>query len=824
MFRIIAEGMEYREHVLLKDGQGVFLRPATPEDVPLVKEFMKGLSQESLRMRFMASVSEVPEQIIVDMCSTDLTDRGCLLALTGEGDEQHVVGLGNYVGLGNGKTAEVAFLVADEYQGRGISTTILERLAGLAAAQGYVEFEAEVLFENRAMLNVFKSSGFEVHQGAQGGVMHVEFPVRGATALRERSELRERIAVANSLAPLLRPRVIAVVGASRSPSSIGNMIFRHILHAGFPGTVYPVNPEAESVHGVRAYPSIADLPEPVDLAVVSVPAEAVLDVAEHAVKAGTKGLLVVSSGFAEVGPEGVERQEKLLDLVRAHGLRLIGPNCLGLMNTDPEVHVNASLAPELAPLGRVGFFSHSAALGLVILEFAAERGLGFSTFVSAGNRADVSGNDLLQYWEEDPNTDMALLYLETFGNPRRFTRIARRFAHRKPILAVKGARSAAAQSVTRIEGRQTFGGAALVDALFRQAGVIRAETLDEMFDVAVVLTHQPLPRGERVAIVSNSRGVATLFADACDANGLVLAGPGIIDLGAMTDADQYEHAVRDTLADDEVDSLLVSFACVGDCTGQPIVAAIRRGVDAAEAKTGVPKPVLLCLMGAAGAVEVEASADAGEAPRRVFPSFLFPESAPRALAKVVAYARFRRQKPGTVRWFEDADAASARELVRALLETRGAGEDGLVWAGDDTARSILACFGIGVEETARDTGVKTGEALDIGIRSDRHFGPLIEIRCQGTPPLVRITPLTDLDIAEVVSGVECADDPAIEELLARVSQMIEELPWLSSMSSWLIPGEEGGPKLHGVRIALRPISGQRPNMAGVAAGGQHAGS
>jgi len=824
MFRIIAEGLDYREHVLLKDGQGVLLRPATPEDVPLVKEFMKGLSQESLRMRFMASVSEVPEQIIVDMCSTDLTDRGCLLAITGEGDEERVVGLGNYVGLGNGKTAEVAFLVADEYQGRGISTTILERLAGLAAAQGYVEFEAEVLFENRAMLNVFKSSGFEVHQGAQGGVMHVEFPVRGAAALRERSELRERIAVANSLAPLLRPRVVAVVGASRSRASIGNMIFRHILHAGFPGTVYPVNPEAESVHGVRAYPSMAELPEPVDLAVVAVPAEAVLDVAEHAAKAGAKGLLVVSSGFAEAGPEGAERQEKLLEIVRAHGLRLIGPNCLGVMNTDPEVHINASLAPEPAPRGRVGFFSHSAALGLVILEFAAGRGLGFSTFVSAGNRADVSGNDVLQYWEEDPNTDMALLYLETFGNPRRFTRIARRFAHRKPILAVKGARSAAAQSVTKIEERQTFGGAALVDALFRQTGVIRAETLDEMFDIAVVLTNQPLPRGNRVAIVTNSRGVGTLFADASEANDLVLAGPGIVDLGALTEPGQYERAVREALANEDVDALLVSFACVGNCTGEPVVAAIRRGVDAAEEGTGVPKPVLLCLMGAAGAVPAEAPAEAGDDSRRIFPSFLFPESAPRALAKVVAYAQFRQKRPGTVRWFEDADAASARELVKALLETRRPDEDGLVWAEDDAARSILACFGVGVEEAATDTASRGEGALDVGVRSDRHFGPLVEVRCEGLPPLVRITPLTGLDIAEVISVVECANDPAIEELLARVSQMIEELPWLAAMSSWLLPGEEGGPRLHGVRIALRNIAGRRSPGAGPEAGGGHAGS
>ena len=804
MFRIITEGTGYREHVLLKDGQGVLLRPATPEDVPAVDSLLRRVSRESLQMRFMATISEVPRATVEEMCRGDFTTRGCLLAITGEGPEMRVIGLGDYVGYGDGRTAEVAFLVDDEYQGRGISTLILERLAGIAAAFGYVEFEAEVLWENQSMMGVFRSSGFNLHQGVDGGIIHVEFPVDAAGALRERAELRDRIATANSLIPLLQPKSVAVVGASRDQSGIGNMIFRHLLHARFEGTVYPVNNQAESVHGVRAYPSLRDLPETVDLVIVAVPADSVFEVAERAVQVGVKGLVVVSSGFAEVGKEGAERQRRLVQLVRSHGLRLIGPNCLGVINTALEIHMNASLAPDLPPRGRVGFFSHSGGLGLVILEHAAERGIGFSNFVSAGNRADVSGNDLLQYWEEDPNTDMALLYLETFGNPRKFARIARRFAHRKPILCVKSARSAAGQSAAAGRTEGTFGGEVEVDALFHQAGLIRAETLDEMFDVAVLLTTQPLPRGNRVAIVCNSRGVATLFADACAAGGLEVAGPGIIDLGPLTTPEGYEEAVRTALENEEVDALLVSFGCVGECSGDPVARAIRRGYLRAEKTLGFAKPTLLCLMGIRGIVQPVPTEDAeGTASRPVFPSFLFPESAPRALAKAAWYAAFRRRKPGKLVWFEDVDAAAAREQVKSILDSAQADEQQLTIQGAQAA-GILRSFGIPVEEAKGERD----DAIKIVVRSDPYFGPLIELKAPGSRPVVRITPLTDLDIQETVKNAGIRDGEDVEELLGRLSQMIEEVPWVATLVAAISPPPEGSRWTcsvvqHDVRIRLK---------------------
>ncbi|HKJ80616.1 MAG TPA: GNAT family N-acetyltransferase, partial [Ignavibacteriaceae bacterium] len=425
MFRIIPEGLDYKEHVLLKNGEGLYIKPATLDDIPLVETFTKRISQESLRMRFMASVSEIPSNIIMNLCSGDFSQSGSLLAIKGD-DISQVVGIGNYVAMGNGRSAEISFLVEDSYQGKGISTLLLERLAGLAAANGFVEFEAEVLPDNQPMLNVMKSSGFENHQVWSSDTVHIELPVNGAAGLWEITDLRERIAVGNSLIPLLRPKVVAVVGASRDSSSVGNIIFRNILLGNFSGTVYPVNPQAVSVNGIKAYSSAKELPESVDLAVIAVRADKVYEVAEEVIEAGAKGIVVVSAGFADAGPEGLQRQKNLVDLVRKHGVRLLGPGCLGLMNTDSEICLNASLAPKIMPPGQAGFFSHSAALGLVILEYAMEKGVGFTTFVSAGNRADVSGNDLLQYWEEDLNTKMAILYLETFGNPRRFVRIARR--------------------------------------------------------------------------------------------------------------------------------------------------------------------------------------------------------------------------------------------------------------------------------------------------------------------------------------------------------------------------------------------------------------
>ncbi len=772
MFRIIPEGLTYKEHVLLKNGQGLLFRPADLSDIPKVESFMTRVSRESLRMRFMAAISLVSADVIKQLCSGDFKTSGCLLALNGEDEDSKVVGLGNYISGGNSHTAEVALLIEDDYQGKGIGTLLLERLAGLAAANGFIEFEAEVLPDNQSMINVFKSSGFERHQVWNSDTVHIELPVGSAAALWEITGLRERIAVANSLIPLLRPQVVAVIGASRDPSSIGNIIFKNILSAHFTGTIYPVNPYSNSVNGIKAYSSISEIPEKADLAVIAVNAEKVYDVALEAIKAGTKGLVVVSAGFADAGAEGLERQKKLAELVRAHGVRLLGPSCLGVMNTDPKVRLNASMAPSIMPPGHTGFFSHSAALGLVILDYALEKGVSFTTFVSAGNRADVSGNDLLQYWEEDPNTKMAILYLETFGNPRKFVRIARRMTNKKPILCIKSGKSIAGRKTTELKSGTIRAGEREVEALFQQTGIILAPTLQDLFDVAVVLVHQPLPKGNRVSIIANSSGVATLFADACEINYLKVSGPGVIDLGAFTSPDRYEEAVKQALSSDEIDALLVGFACVGKCSTKPIEAAIRRGVKYAEEKTGIQKTVLLCIMGAEGTISIEDESGNGNTPIQ-FPAFRFPESAVSALGRIVNYVEYRQKPAGKLVWFKDINAGEARVLVQK--ELKKIPEPHAVMKVDkETVAALLKNFGIGSAAT-QPWGAPV---IGVRIKPDPLFGPLIEVNVSDIKSVLRITPLTDIDLEETLSEMNLPEKRGISELIGRLSQMIEEIPWL----------------------------------------------
>lgn len=794
MFSIIPDGAGYREFVLLKDGQGVLLRIASPEDADRVEAFISGLSRESMAMRFMGGVSSVSRTFVEDLCDENPRQRACLLAIEGEGAEQQVLGLGNYVGDG-GAVAEVAFMIGDAHQGRGIGTLILERLAGLAAGAGYVGFEAEVLHENQKMVNVFRDSGFETTRAMEGGIIHVRFPLSAPEAQRERAEIRERVATANSLVPLLRPGSVAVVGASRDPGSVGSTIFRNILRGGFQGAVYPVNPRAKSIEGVQAYPSLASLPESPDLVVLAVPAAKVPALARRALDKGARGLLILTAGFAETGAEGARRQERLVRLARSRGARLVGPNCLGLLNTHAAVQLNASLATVMPPRGRVGFFSHSAALGVVILQYAAERGLGFSSFVSAGNRADVSGNDLLQYWEEDPDTDLALLYLETFGNPRRFARLARRISHRKPVLCVKSARSHAGRRVAQAHIAASPQNDAEVEALFHQAGVIRADTLEDLFDIALLLSHQPLPRGDRVAIVSNSGGVATICADACESHGMRIAGPGVVDLHAMATAEHYERACREALEHPEVDALIASFACLGDCDPALVARAIRRAAVRAEQTTGIAKPTLLSLMGVSGAIPVGSAAlGEGGAMHRTFPSYRFPESAALALSKVVQYAHFRRQPPGRFQGYADINAGEARRRVEQLVEKLPDSAHAILSVIQ--ARDLMGLFGVPVTNLP-EPAERRGPRVQLHLSTDPDFGPIWRFHRQGVGSILRITPLTDLDIADVLERMHLPPGNGLGETLGRLTQLVEELPWLHTLEAQVA--------VHGETGALSPL-------------------
>ena len=495
---------------------------------------------------------------------------------------------------------------------------------------------------------------------------------------------------------------MAVIGASRDPASIGSRILFALVNNRFSGAIYPINPHASALAGLACYPAIAAAPRGIDLAIVAVPRQLVLEVVDQCAAAGVRSLVVITAGFAETGDEGRAVQRQLVDRVRGYGMRMIGPNCMGVLNANPAIRLNGSFSPIVPPPGRVAFSSQSGALGVAILQLAAARGVGLSTFISVGNKADVSGNDLLQYWETDPHTAVVLLYLESFGNPRRFARLARRIGRTKPIVCVKAGRSKAG---SRAAGSHTAALAAsdtAVDALFLQTGVIRAATIDEMFDIAACLEAQPLPPGRRVGIVTNAGGPGILAVDACEAAGLdvipfstatrsQLAGflppeasiGNPVDMVASAGPEEFRQAVQTVLRSDDVDALIVVYTPVDPARTADTLTAIGDGIAAGRHGAGRGKPVLACAMAdtdhprpiPAGAEQV--------------PTYAFPENAARALGKATAYAQWRAGTPGLLWGFDDIQPETARTLCQHALERRGDG-----WLTVDETRALLDAFSL----------------------------------------------------------------------------------------------------------------------------------
>ncbi|MEX0880786.1 MAG: acetate--CoA ligase family protein [Thermoanaerobaculia bacterium] len=564
------------------------------------------------------------------------------------------------------------------------------------------------------MLDVFVHSGFEVTQRVESGVVRVVCSLLPTAPSEEKAGERHRQAAAASIKPFFEPRGVAVVGAGRQRGKIGAEIFHNLTAARFEGQVAPVNPKASSIDSVKCYPRVTDIPHDVDLAVIAVPAEEVGDVVDDCVAKGVKGIVVISAGFGEAGPEGRARELALLEKIRSARIRLIGPNCMGLVNTDPNVRLNATFAPVYPPEGRVAMLSQSGALGLAILDYASRLNLGISTFVSVGNKADVSGNDLIQYWEKDPRTDVILLYLESFGNPRNFGSIARRVSRKKPIVAVKAGRSRAGSKAASSHTGALAESDVVVEALLRQSGVIRTRTLEELFDVASLLAHQPIPSGRRVAILTNAGGPAILAADACESQGLVLASladatgrslrsflpaaasvANPVDMLASASAHDYGRAMRAVLADPGVDSLLVIY--IPPIASDPDIVASEM---AAGARAASGKPVLATFMSAKGAPP-------GLAP---LPCYPFPESAAAALARVTAYGEWRKRPAGTVPKFEEIRREDLRALIAGAMSrgggwlTPGEAQDLLKALGILAARPRLATTWKDVRDAAREIG------------------------------------------------------------------------------------------------------------------------
>jgi acyl-CoA synthetase (NDP forming) len=705
--------------------------------------------------------------------------------------EERIVALASWVRLRDPAAAEVAFAVADDLQGKGLGTRLLERLAARAGASGIRSFVAEVLAENAAMVRVFRDAGYQVSREFAEGVLHLEFdidPTERSLAVRD---AREQRAEARSVHNALHPASVAVIGASTDPAKIGHAVLANLLAGNFTGPVYPVNPEARSVRGVRAYASVTDIPDEVDLAVVAIPAAGIDEVMDSCLAKGVKALVVTSAGFADVGGSGVVAEQRLVTEARAHGMRVIGPNALGVANTAPEVRLNATLAPELPGRGRVGFFSQSGALGIAILAAAKERGLGLSTFVSAGNRADVSGNDLLQYWQTDPATDVVLLYLETFGNPRKFARLARRLARSKPIVAVKSGRHSGPTPAHAVRAAPIDD--ASVRALFEQAGVIRVETLSELFDTALLLAYQPLPAGPRVAVVGNSTALGVLVADALLDEGLELAGPPV-DVGTAASPEEFAAAVARAVRDDanpptRADALLAVFVPPIATPGAAYARALR------EAVAGADKPAVAVFLGAEGVpAELSVPQEDGSPGPGSVPSYPGPERAAAALARVTRYARWRSQPVGEFVTPAGVDTERARGLVEKIGATQRRR------LTDAETVDLLACYGIDVTEfrevTGADAAVAAAEELGYPVALKavgerwRHRTDLVGVRLDLDTPgavrrahadLARLTGQDGLYVQRMApKGISCVleivEDPSFGSLLSfGLSGMATEL-------------------------------------------------
>ncbi|HTG46055.1 MAG TPA: GNAT family N-acetyltransferase [Actinomycetota bacterium] len=740
----VAGGAPDRDAVL-HDGTTVTLRTVRPNDRDRVQDYLLGMSDETRMLRFGSPSLDVGATAAKILEGTT-AEHQTLLAFHG-GDDGRVVGGAQYFRM-DADHAEVSLSVADDFQGRGLGSILIGRIAAAAAEAGIGTLVASVRPENHRMISVFRESGFDPVIRAVPGMIDVAFATTVTESTTRAFDRRAADASANAVRAFLEPRAVAVIGASRRPDSIGGRLFRNLLRTDLHGVVYPVNPKTESVHGVASYPTVSEIPGPVDVAFVCVPAELVADVLEDCGTKGVRGVVVISAGFSETGDAGAERERRIVDICRRHGMRLIGPNCMGIANSDPEIRLNGTFASTWLLPGHVGFLSQSGALGIAVMEQTARLGIGLSSFVSVGNKADISGNDLLCYWDRDPGTDVILLYLESFGNPRRFASILREISERKPIVVVKSGRSGAgARAASSHTGALLRSSDAVVDALFRQTGAIRTDTLEEMLDVAAVLASQPIPEGNRVGIITNAGGLGILCADAAEARALIVPAfseptrealrtflppeatvHDPVDMIASATGEDYAQTIRTVAASGEIDALIVIYIPPIDEGASEVVASIREAIGELDGSI----PVLTSFLAAGGLSAAEA-ADASAAP-----SFPYPEQAAIALARAARLGTWRRRERGRVPRFADARPGEAAAVLAKALE-RGAG-----WLEPAEAMAVLDAHAIPV---AKAEVAATPE--EAGLAAER---------LRGRVAVKAIGPLHKTDAGAVRLGVTGAEE------------------------------------------------------------------
>ena len=816
---------------MASDGGTVHMRPITPEDAGRLVAMHSRLSDRTIYFRFFATYRKLSDRDVEHFTNVDYRDRVALVALLGD----DMIGMAMYERI-NSDEAEVAFVIEDAHQGRGLGSIMLEHLAAGARERGIKRFVAEVLAENRTMLRVFLDAGYAPAREYGGGVVHLVFPIEPTETSVEVMRAREHRAEARSVQRLLRPSSVVVVGASRVKGSVGHTVLVNILSGGFVGPVFVVNPSADAVAGVRSYSTVRDLPQQVDLAVVATPPGAVLAVVRDCAINGVRGLVVLSDVPGE-------DTHDLVELARANGMRVVGPAALGVANTDPRIRLNATLAPVLPGHGNVGFFAQSDALGIALLASAAARGIGLSSFASVGKKADVSGNDLLQYFEDDPDTGVALLYLERFANPRKFVRLCRRVGRRVPVVLLHRGRSAVS------------------DAVFGQAGIVRVSSVKEMFDAAAVLSRQPLPVGRRVGVVGNSPALASLAREACYSAGLAVTES--VELALLSSGEQNAQAIRTVAGLDSVDAVVAVFI-------PPLEASTDSVARALAACGGGGKPVVSCFLAFEGLRQ-----DLGD-----IPSYASPEEAVAALALAADYAGWRARPVGEVPEL-DVNTEAARALVEAALEA------GVELLDRTPTLELLHCYGITVWEevpvasaeeavaAAEDLGwpvalkatadhlrhridlggvrleltqpgdlrvsfhvmvarlgddadlvvqamAPPGVATVIASKEDAAFGPLVSFGLGGVATDLlgdqawRAVPLTDSDASELVRepraapllfgyrGAAPVDVAGVEDVLLRVARLADDLPEVAELELNPVVVSEKGLAVLGADVRVAP--------------------
>jgi acyl-CoA synthetase (NDP forming)/GNAT superfamily N-acetyltransferase len=801
-------------YALLADGATVAIKAAAAGDFDAVLQMHHAMSPENMYFRFFSMNPAAAEHEARRICREPAPGHVALLAwLAGD-----LVGVASYETTGSSGTAEVAFAVADHVHHRGVATLLLEHLVSAGRSNGVRTFTAEVLAENSAMLKVFATAGLHARRKQADGVTELAFDLPGDDAdpgwepYLDAVARREGRADVASLRHLFAAESVAVVGASRRPESVGRAILHNIVGAGYGGRVHAVNPHAAEIEGVPCVPSAAALPEPVDLAVLSVPAAQVLRVAEECGKRGIGALVVITSGL------DVEARAALLDCCRRHGMRLVGPNCLGV--AVPGIRLDATLAARHPAAGMAGVAVQSGGVGIALLDQLTRLGIGISCFASLGDKADVSGNDLLRWWEQDPATRLAVLYLESFGNPRKFGRSARRVGAAIPVLTVDVGRSEAGQRAAAAAATPTISR----EALFRQAGVIATRDAGELIDATALLSSQPLPAGGRIGIVSNDHGAGLLAADACSDAGLHVAVPddptqgalrsllppvaavaGPVDATAAASPEIFGRCLELVAADDGVDAVLAI----------TVPTAIADLVPAA-CSAQVPKPLVLSVLDQAEAVRLLPGASGA------VPAYAHPGSAARALAHAASYGTWRARDPGQIPKFAGLRPDDARGLIRGFL---GRSPDG-GWLAPDLTADLLACYGIAVVQPM----VTGGTEVTVGVTQEPVFGPLIVFGLSGVATDVlgdrsaRLTPLTDTDAAALIRsvraaplllgrrGTAAADVPALQDVLMRLSRLADDLPQVAELELDPVIASPDGVYVAGARVRLLPAEPTDPYL------------